>query len=223
MREFSVLDFFKYYFSKIIFVIIFIILGLVGSYFYTYHMQVPVYRSQTSLLLANATNTTITQNDITLNKNLVSTYRQIVKSRLILNQVIDNLRLDIDYASLSSQVEVSSISDTELILISVFDEDKTQAKKIADEIAKVFKEEIVGIYRIENVSIIDKALVSQKPYNVNVVKQFIIGEAAGFLLSSFIILVLFYLDDSVKTEDDIEKLLNLSVLGSVPKYKGKKA
>lgn len=223
MREFSVLDFFKYYFSKIIFVIIFIILGLVGSYFYTYHMQVPVYRSQTSLLLANATNTTITQNDITLNKNLVSTYRQIVKSRLILNQVIDNLGLDIDYASLSSQVEVSSISDTELILISVFDEDKTQAKKIADEIAKVFKEEIVGIYRIENVSIIDKALVSQKPYNVNVVKQFIIGEAAGFLLSSFIILVLFYLDDSVKTEDDIEKLLNLSVLGSVPKYKGKKA
>lgn len=222
MREFSVLEFFKYYFSKIIFVILFIIVGLVGSYVYTYHVQVPLYKSQTSLLLAN-TNTTITQNDITLNKNLVSTYRQIVKSRLILNQVIKNLKLDTNYGSLNSQVEVSSINDTELINISVNDVDKNQAKLIADEIAKVFKDEIVKIYNIENVSIIDKALVSESPFNVNVVKQFIIGEGLGFLVSSFIILVLFYMDDSVKSEDDIEKVLNLSVLGSVPKYKRKKA
>lgn len=222
MKEFNFLDFFKYYFSKIIFVIVFIIIGLVGSYIYTYHIQVPVYKSETSILVAN-TNTTITQSDMALNKNLVSTYRQIVKSRLILNQVINNLRLDISYKDLNKMIGVNSISDTELILISVEDEDKTQAKKIADEIANVFKKEIVDIYKIENVSIIDKALVSEEPYNVNVIKQFIIGEGLGFLLSSLIILVLFYMDDSVKSEDDIEKILNLSVLGSVPKYKRKKA
>lgn len=220
MEEFNILEFLKYYWSKILFVLFFILIGFVGSYVYTFYMQVPVYRSQTSLVLTNDnSNNTITQSDITLNKNLVSTYRQIIKSRRILDTVIENMDLYISYEELSSQIAVSSVDDTELILISVYDEDKTQAKKIADEIADVFKDEITDIYNIENVSIIDKALVSEDPYNVNVLKQFVLGGGAGFLISSIIITILFYMDDTVKTEEDIEKKLGLSVLGAVPKYR----
>ena len=224
MEEFNILEFLKYYWSKIVVVLFFILVGFIGSYFYTFYMQVPVYRSQTSLVLAKTDNgnSTITQSDITLNKNLVSTYRQIIKSRRILDIVIENMDLDLSYGKLNSQVAVSSVDDTELILISVYDEDKTQAKKIADEIALVFKDEITKIYNIENVSIIDKALVSEKPYNVNVIKQFVLGGGLGFLISSIIITILFYMDDTVKTEEDIEKKLGLSVLGSVPKYRKRK-
>ena len=224
MEEFNILEFLKYYWSKLIFVLLFVIVGLVGSYIYTFHMQVPIYRSQTSLVLTKTDNgnTTITQNDISLNKNLVSTYREIVKSRRILSEVIDNLELEISYADLTEQVEVSSVNDTELIVISVYNEDNTLARQIANEIARVFKTEITEIYNIENVSIIDKALVSKEPYNVNVLKQIILGIGAGFLLGSCLIVVLFYMDDTVKTEEDIENKLGLSVLGRVPKYKNKK-
>lgn len=224
MEEFNIMEFLKYYLNKLAFVLIFILIGLVVSYFYTFYMQVPVYRSQTSLVLTNndSSNTTITQNDININKNLVSTYREIIKSRRILDEVIDNLDLEIGYKELSSQVEVSSVNDTELILISVYNEDNVLAKAVADDIASVFKKEITDIYNIENVSIIDKALVSEDPYNVSVLKQFVIGAGVGFILSSIIIVVLFYMDDTVKTEEDIEKKLELSVLGAVPKYKRKK-
>lgn len=224
MEEFNILEFLKYYWSKLIFVLLFVIVGLVGSYIYTFHMQVPIYRSQTSLVLTKTDNgnTTITQNDISLNKNLVSTYREIVKSRRILSEVIDNLELEISYADLTEQVEVSSVNDTELIVISVYNEDNTLARQIANEIARVFKTEITEIYNIENVSIIDKALVSKEPYNVNVLKQIVLGIGAGFLLGSCLIVVLFYMDDTVKTEEDIENKLGLSVLGRVPKYKNKK-
>lgn len=223
MEEFNVVEFLKYYMGKFIFVILFIVMGVVGSYVYTYYIQVPIYRSQTSLVLTKTNgSTTITQNDINLNKNLVSTYREIIQSRRILDKVIKNLDLDVDYKELARNVSVDSVNDTELIVISVYNEDNKLAKKIADEIANVFKTEITTIYNIENVSIIDKALVSNTSYNVNVVKQFILGAGIGFVLSSLILLIRFYLDDTVKSEEDIEKKLGLSVLGRVPKYKNKK-
>lgn len=222
MEEFNVLEFLKYYFSKIIFILIFTFVGLVGGIVYTSLIQVPVYRSQTSLVLTKNDSSTITQNDINLNKNLVSTYREIVKSRRILNMVIDNLDLDLTYEELKEQVQVSSVNDTELIVISVYNKDNTLAKQIADEIAKTFKTEIVEIYNIENVSIIDKALVSDAPSNVHKLKQYIIGAGSGFLLCSLIIVIRFYMDDTVKTEEDIENKLELPVLGMVPKYKTKK-
>ena len=222
MEEFNVLEFLKYYFSKIIFILIFTFVGLVGGIVYTTLIQVPVYRSQTSLVLTKNDSSTITQNDINLNKNLVSTYREIVKSRRILNTVIDNLDLDLTYEELKEQVQVSSVNDTELIVISVYNKDNTLAKQIADEIAKTFKTEIVEIYNIENVSIIDKALVSDTPSNVHKLKQYIVGAGSGFLLCSLIIVIKFYMDDTVKTEEDIENKLKLPVLGMVPKYKTKK-
>lgn len=223
MGEIDLLEFIHYYWSKILFVILFVCLGFVGSYIYTYSTQVPIYESKTSLVLTKTDNTssTITQQDINLNKNLVYTYREIIKSRRILEEVISNLRLDIDYKALSKNVEVSNVTNTELIVISVYNENNRLAKRIADEIAQVFKKEIVDIYSIENVSIIDKALVSETPYNVHVIKQFIIGSGAGFLISSLIIAFFFYFDDTVKTEEDIEQKIGLPVLGSVPKYKSR--
>lgn len=224
MKEFNIFEFLKYYWSKILFVIIFVIIGLVGSYIYTFNTQVPIYESKTSLLLTKSSDstTTITQNDVSLNKNLVSTYRQIIKSRRILDEVIKNMYLELSYEELSKQVEVSSVNDTELIVISVYNEDNNLAKYIADEIANVFKKEIVEIYNIENVSIIDSAIISDIPYNVHILKQFLIGGALGFVLSSAIILFFFYLDDTIKTEEDIERKIGLAVLGSVPKYIKKK-
>lgn len=224
MEEFNILEFLHYYRSKIVFVLLFILIGIIGSYIYTYSAQVPIYQSQTSLVLTKSenTSTTITQSDINLNKNLVSTYRQIIKSRRILEQVIKNINLAMDYDTLSENVEVSSISDTELIVISVYHENNKLAKIIADEIANVFKNEIVEIYSIENISIIDQALVSEIPYNVHKLKQFLIGAGLGFLISSIIIAIFFYLDDTIKTEEDIEKKLGLATLGSVPKYNKKK-
>lgn len=223
MGELDLFEFLHYYYSKILFVILFVCIGFLGSYIYTFSTQVPVYESKTSLVLTQNDNTssTITQQDINLNKNLVSTYREIIKSRRILEEVIDNINLDIDYETLSKNVEVKSIPNTELIVISVYNENNKLAKEIADEIAKVFKKEIVDIYSIENVSIIDEALVSDKPYNVHVAKQFIIGCGLGFLLSSLIIAFFFYFDDTVKTEEDIEQKIGLPVLGSVPKYKSR--
>ena len=224
MEEFNISEFIKYYFSLIVMVILFIILGAVGSWYYTDYIQVPMYKSQTSLVLTRAGDSTgsITQNDISLNKNLVATYREIIKSRRILSNVISNLNLDITEKELSDKVSVTSSNDTELIVISVVDKDSKLARDIANEIAKVFKEEITTIYNIENISIVDVAIKAKDAYNVNPLKQYVIGVGSGFLIGSLIITVMFYFDDSIKKIGDIEEKVGLSVLSTVPKYKGKK-
>ena len=224
MEEFNISEFIKYYFSLIVIVILFIILGAVGSWYYTDYIQVPMYKSQTSLVLTRAGDSTgsITQNDISLNKNLVATYREIIKSRRILSNVISNLNLDITEKELSDKVSVTSSNDTELIVISVVDKDSKLARNIANEIAKVFKEEITTIYNIENISIVDVAIKAKDAYNVNPLKQYVIGVGSGFLIGSLIITVMFYFDDSIKKPEDIEEKGGWSVLSTVPKYKGKK-
>ncbi len=225
MEEFNISEFIKYYFSKIIIVILFVLIGTVASIYYTENVQVPMYKSQTSLVLTRSSNSSSTsslQNDISLNKNLVSTYREIIKSRRILSKVIENLSLDMTEKELGSRINVTSANDTELIIISVIDESGRISRNIANEIAKVFKEEITSIYNIENISIVDEAVLAKEPYNVNVPKQYVIGIGAGFLLASMIITICFYFDDSIKKPEDIEEKIGLSVLATVPKYRGKK-
>ncbi|MDD3242021.1 MAG: Wzz/FepE/Etk N-terminal domain-containing protein [Bacilli bacterium] len=224
MDEFNIEDFLKYYISQILIVVIFVIVGLLTCEYYTYGMQVPKYKSSTSIVLTRSTNTdqTITQNDINLNKNLVSTYREIIKSRRILDRVIEKLELKINYKSLASMVSVSSVDETELILVTVSSVEPKEAKNIANEIAKVFKEEIVEIYNIENISIIDKAVLSKQPYNVNVLKQFVMFTGGSFALATLLIFVMFFFDHSIKSVEEVEKKIGLPVIGAIPKYEEKK-
>ena len=221
MEEFNISEFIKYYFSQIVIIIIFIIFGLLGCWYYTDNIQVAEYKSQTSLVLTSGTDK-ITQNDITVNKNLVSTYREIIKSRRILSPVIENLQLDLTTEELSKKIAVTSTNDTEIIVITVTDTDSIKARDIANEIAKVFQKDIANIIPIDNISLVDEAVEASEPYNVNVLKQYIIGVGAGFLIGSMIITIMFYFADSIKRPEDIEEKVGLSVLSTVPKYKNKK-
>ena len=78
---------------------------------YSIFFQKPMYNSYTTVILSSA-ETTITTNDITLNKNLVDTYAEIVKSKRVLNQVIATLDLDVKYEALAESIGVSAVNDT---------------------------------------------------------------------------------------------------------------
>lgn len=221
MEEIDLKDLWNYFLSKIVIVIVFIALSVLISNVYALWLQNPMYRSSATIVLTRANsegsdNTGITQNDVNLNQKLVSTYSEIIKSRRILNKVISNLNLDDIYTTLSKHITVSNAADTELIRISVIDQDSAKAKTIANEVADVFSEEIVKIYNIQNISIIDYAVEDTNPYNINIVKQSIIAILFGIVLSCAIIFVMFYFDTTVKKPEEIEEKLGVIVLGKVP-------
>ncbi len=222
METIDLKDMFSYFKSKISIIVLFIVVvGIMGC-LYGLFIQKPVYKSSTSIVLISESQTgaTLTYNDVSLNQNLVSTYSEIIKSRRVLNQVIDNLSLDYSYSNLSKNVEVSSVTGTQIIKISVSDRNNKTAMKIADEIAKVFAKEIPELYNISNVNILDYAEAASNAYNVNFIKQSIIYLLVGLVLGLGITFVMYYFDRSVKNISQVEEKIKLPVLATVREYRG---
>ena len=223
MEEINLKELFEYFVSKLPIIVIAALLTTLVGIAYGLWFQKPMYNSYTTIVLTRTDNgstttdgTGITQSDVLLNQNLVSTYREIIKSKRILNQVINNLDLSISTDELEKNISVTSEKDTEVIKISVNSSNPTDAKDIANEIERVFSNEIISIYNIKNITIIDYAEEDTTPYNINVPKQIILAFLIGFILACAVIFVTFYFDTTIKSSEEIENKLGLPVLGVVP-------
>lgn len=221
MEEIDLKDLFKYFIKKMPIILIVSFVFLWFGIGYTCFLKTPLYRGDTTLILVKKNDksdqsTSLTQNDIMVNQKLVSTYSQIIKSRRVLNQVIKKMGLEYSVQELSSKISVSSVSETEIIKISVSDKDKNEAANIANKIAEVFTDEIIEIYNLENVTIIDKAQAAETPYNIQKVRSALLALIAGAGLSSAALFVVYYFDTSVKTSEQVEERLGIPVIGCVP-------
>ena len=222
MEEIDLRELFDYFKSKISWIIIITILVIGIGNLYGNFIRTPMYKSSTSLVLVsegNGDNSTYTTTEQQLNKNLVGTYSEVIKSKKVLNEVINNLGLDYSTGYLQSAINVSSVTNTEVIVITVNDKDAKLAKDIANETASVFVSEIENYYKLNNVSVLDKAEVAKAPYNVNLIKDNAIYTIIGLVLSCGLIFVVFYFDTTIKTSEEIEKKLGLNVIGIVPKVR----
>lgn len=223
MEELDLKEIFSYFWNKKLYILLITVCALFAGCIYTFGIQKPVYKSDTTILLTKESDTSsITSNDIALNQKLVDTYREIIKSRKVLGRVINNLGLDYSISELSSKVSVTSINETEIIKISVVDLDNRLASDIANEIASVFNSQIVKLYNIQNIGVIDRAEVANAPYNVNVTKQLVIASLIGFILGCALVFVIFYFDNTIKSVEEVENKLKLPIIGTVPESGGRK-
>ena len=227
MEEVDLKELFKMFWHKkaqiILITLIFMVIGVI----YSVGFVTPMYSSSTTLVLAgtsssadeNQVSETITTADLTINSKLVATYSELVKSKNILGQVISNLGINVNEEELRKNVQVTSVEDTELIEITVSNENAEYAAKIANEIAKVFEEKIAKeIYNINNVHIVDEATVSKEPSNVNNLRNIVISAFIGVIVAAMYVLIANMLDTTVKTQEDIEKEIKIPVLASIPMY-----
>lgn len=227
-EELDLLDLFFAFWKKKFWFIVAIIIGILLGVIYTKHIVMPKYTSFATLLLAKNANVAegavdvitgeaITQSDITLNQKLISTYGEIMKSRRVSNTVIENLDLDMSYEEIIKCVNVSAVKDTDVIKLSITTEDPILSAKIANEMTKVFTSEIGELYNIQNISVIDEAEVDDEPINVSYAKNVVIFAIIAFVLVAGVVFLLYYFDNSIKSEEDIRKLTGLPVLATIPK------
>lgn len=227
MEELDLKEIFNLFWSKKLRIIIIVAIFTVIGAIYTYGFVNPVYTSSTTLVLAKkdsnaAGETEITTSDVTLNSKLVSTYSELVKSKKVLRTVISNLGIKLNENKLRNNVKVSSVKDTELIEISITDEDPAVAAKVANEIAKVFIKQVEEIYNLNNVHIVDEAEIPTSPSNIHHIRNIIIFALIGVVVSIVYVLLLNMLDTTVKSAEDVEELLDLPVLASIPVYDSNK-
>ena len=225
MEELDLKEIFSLFWNKKIQIILITAIFMVIGVVYTLGFVKPVYTSSTTLVLAKIENQknqngddTITTSDVTLNSKLVSTYSELVKSKKVLRKVISNLGIKIDEDKLRQNVTVSSVKDTELIEIKIVNSDPAVAARIANETAKVFIENVTEMYNLSNVHIVDEAEVPDGPSNIHRVRDVIIFTFGGIVVSVIYVLLLNMLDTTVKSAEDVEKLLDVPVLATIPLY-----
>ena len=187
----------------------------------------PEYESQTTMIIGKpeeyqgAPAKDLEYNDVMLNQQLVSTYSEIIKSREISDEVIKNLGLKFSFKEFKEKVKVEAVKDTELISITVSDTIPERAMDIANETAEIFQKKIAYIMKVDNVQILDEAVLPKEPVAPRVILNTLLGFILGGMIATFIAIVKELLDNTVKSSEQIQEEYGLPVLGILPKIKGK--
>ena len=220
MEEINIKDFFIYLKHYILAFVLMIALCVGGIVTYDLVIKKPVYQAQTTIVIAksdDSANAASTLNDVNVSQKLTTTYGEIAKSELVLNQVVDNLNLNTNAKSLGSNLTVKPLENTSILSVSVKDPDAWQAARIANEIADVFSEEVAKIYKLDNVSQLSVAKVPENPANNTLTRDVILAVVIAIALVGGFAFLRFYLDDSVKHGDEVEKIYGLPKTGRICK------
>lgn len=154
--------------------------------------------------------------DIQVSRQLADTYQVVVHSRRVLDKVTRSLNLPYTHEQMQEKVKVSSVQDTEIITIDVTDTDPYLAARMSNLIAQTFMQEITEIMNIDNVSLIDEAAVPDNPVSPRVGLNIAVAMVLGFMVAVGLALLQHYLDQTFKTTEEVENLLGLTVLGTIP-------
>ncbi|PHC35968.1 capsular biosynthesis protein [Bacillus toyonensis] len=190
-----------------------IVSSIINFYFVT-----PIYQSSTQILVNQKKQEGIIQpGEVQTNIQLTNTYKVIIKSPVILEQVKNKLKLGISVQELSKRINVANEKDSQVIIITIQDEDIKTASDIANTIAEVFKDEVSKIMNVDNVTILSKAEINEgeEPVKPRPMLNIGIVFGIGLILALGLAFLLEYLDSTLKTEEDIEKELQLPVFGVV--------
>lgn len=156
-------------------------------------------------------------NDIWSNEELINTYNVIITSNAILDTVVDELDLNYSASALEDKIDVSSEEDSQVVNVTITDEDAETGTDIANTIVNTFQKEVPDILNVDNVSILSEAETSADPSPVsprpllNIAIAVVLGGMVGVGLA----FLLEYLDNTIRTEDDVEEKLGLSVFGAI--------
>lgn len=219
MEEINIRDFLNYLKKYVLVIAAVAIVLIIGVFIYDKSIKKPLYTTYTTIILTKSnetqTGTTITQNDILLNQKLVETYSKIIKSKLVLEQVISETGVTYTAEELSENVSVEAYENTEMLKISVTDQDPELAANIANSIAQVFSGEIAKIYQINNISVVDVAVTPEEVSNNTLKRDLLIALFISIFGTIGVVFVVYYFDDTVKLTDNLEEEIGMPVVAKV--------
>ena len=194
MQEINLYDLLKHYAKYWYFIVAMTLLALIAGLIYNNFIQVPLYKSNATLIVVNTSGTTV-KSDATL----INNYQQLLKSRRVIEPVISERSIKDSYQTVVGSVDTTNEKDTEVIKVSYSSTSPEQSQIVLSATIESFKNKIKDIYGNDNIQVVDGASITYEPYNVNKALQLALASAVG-LLSSIIILFFLY-DYKLSTRD----------------------
>jgi len=223
-RELDLRDYFRIVHKRIwlIALIVVLICSLVGGY--SLFIKKPVFEASTKIVVNQTPSQSVMNqldlNQINTNIQLINTYKEIIKTPAILDEVVKNYpQFQLNAEELSERVNVNAVNNTQVMTVIVHDTSYVRAAEIANAISEVFQKEIPDIFNVENVSILNRAKtdppVRPKPVEPNILLNMVIGFVIALMIGLGISFLLEYLDDTIKTEEDVKEILELPTLAMI--------
>ena len=183
----------------------------------SYFIITPKYESVTKIYVISKTNAdTMTYSDLQAGSTLTKDYKELVKSRPVLEEVLAETGIDVELKDLEEQITVEVPTDTRIVSITVEDKDPYEARIIADSVRIAAAKHIQEVMDTEAVNVVEEASLPIEKSSPSILKNTAIGYAVGLFLAIAIVIINYIMDDTIKTPDDVEKFLGVSVLGSIP-------
>ena len=186
---------------------------------FNFYVIKPVYQAELTFMVNfnPNENAQVTKEDMEYGTNLVEKYKPIVQSRKVTEKIKKNLNLNMSLGEIGNSIQISSISGP-VMKITVQSTNPEIAKDIANEVPEVFGTELKRIAKVDGIEIIDNAIKPTSPISPNKIKNMMMAAIIAIVIAVFIIFLLEYLDNKVKTVDDIENTIGIPVLGIVSEF-----
>jgi capsular polysaccharide biosynthesis protein len=206
--------------KRLVLIVSLIVGAAVISALVSYLLITPIYQSSTQFIVVQKQqdpNVQYNVNDVRLNVELINTYNQIITSPRILNEVIEDLDLSLTTGQLKEKIQVTSPDSSQVVNVTAQDPDPELATLIANTTVEVFQNEVPVLMNVDNVEILSPAVTSENPSPVspNKTLNIAIAMVLGAMVGVGLAFLFEYMDNTLKTEDDIEKKLNVPVLGTI--------
>jgi capsular polysaccharide biosynthesis protein len=215
--EVDIKELFYVLLHKLWLIVLISIIGATGAGTASKYLMQPIYTSTTKIYVVNRQDESkTTLSDLQTGTQLTADFMVLVRSRPVMEHVIEKLQLDLSETELFDMINVVTPEGTRILEISVSYFDPVMTKKMADAIAEVASEQMINIMEMEKVNIVEDGNLPNAPTSPNILTNTILGGILGLAITSIIIISVHAMNDSVKTSDDIEKYLGITTLGLIP-------
>ena len=201
---------------KLKILILFLILGGLIAGSVTRFLITPQYTGTSMIFILTKTTSVTSLADIQLGSELTTDFVMLATSRPTLERVIDELDLTEEPKELQEMITVSNPADTRILQIDVSNPDPQLAADISNALADATADAVADIMSTDRPSIVEEAVVPEAPSSPSLMKNTMLGAMAGLFLAMAIVILRFLMDDTIKTEDDVAKYLNLNTLAALP-------
>lgn len=193
------------------------------AFMVTKFVVTPTYESTTKIYILTRQNSdSVTYSDLQMGTQLTQDYAQLIQSRYVLEEVIEQLKLNVDYNTLKDKVSVTTLADTRIISITVRDVSPVKAMRVANAIREAAGVHIQNVMDIEAVNVAETANIPTEKSSPSVGRTSLLGGILGVLIVAAITIITYLMDDTIKTAEDVERYLGLSTLAIIPLNEGEK-
>ncbi len=215
--EINFVDLILYIRKKIILILVVCILSTALGFVGTKLLIEPKYTAATRVYVLNRSDENmVVYSDYQISTQMLSDYKVLITGRNVTQEVVERLGLDMDYASLAKKIVVSAPEGTRFVQISVTDTDPARAAEIANMVRQVASVQIRDLMDVDAVNLVYEAEVPNEPSAPNVLKRTVLSAVCGLVVVLAILVFIYLMDDTIRTEEDVNRYLKLSVMGVIP-------